>query len=83
MKHYPIPAVAEELAVDRRCVKALIRSGELPAVDIAPAGAKYKKWRVSQEALEIFLLRRTATPPTPTTRRRRRRDDSILHFNYD
>lgn len=81
MKHFPIAHVAKELAADARCVKALIRSGELPAVDIAPRGAKYRKWRISQDALDAFLLRRSATPPGPVTRRRQR-DPQILHFDY-
>lgn len=81
--YHPIPAVAEILTVDRRAVKALIRTGELRASDVAPAGSKYKKWRISEDDLEIFLTRRAATPPAPVTRRRRQRDPAIIHFDYD
>jgi len=81
--HYPIGRVGEILAIDQRAVKALIRSGELRASDVAPAGSRYHKWRVSQDDLDLFLERRVHAPPAPATRRRRRRDDHVIRFNYD
>jgi len=80
--HHPVSEVAEALAIDQRGVKALIRSGELRASDVAPPGSKYRKWRISQDDLDLFLARRAHAPPPTQTRRRRRRDDSIIRFDY-
>lgn len=69
--YHPISAVAEALTVDQRRVKAWIRSGELPAVDVGPPGGKHRRWRISQEAIDVFLARRSAAPPAKMTRQRR------------
>jgi hypothetical protein len=82
-RHFPISAVAQALAIDKRGVKALIKSGVLPAADVAPPGSKYRKWRISQESLDLFLARRAHASPLVPIRRRRRRDDGVIHFNYD
>jgi hypothetical protein len=80
--HHPISAVAEALAVDERRVRGWIKSGELQAIDVGPARGKHRRWRISQDALDVFLARRSATPPAPVTRRRRRADPGIMHFDY-
>jgi hypothetical protein len=80
--HHPISAVAEALAVDERRVRGWIKSGELQAIDVGPARGKHRRWRISQEALDLFLACRSSTPPAAPIRRRRRADPQVLHFDY-
>jgi len=68
-------AVAAELSVSQSAVYSLIRSGDLPAVNLAPTGRTRKQgfWRVPRRGLEAFLSSRTVVPtpaPQPNCRRR-------------
>ena len=79
--YLPISAVAEALSVDERRVRQWIKSGELPACNCGSTGSgKKPRWRISQNDLDAFLQRRSATPAVKAVRRRRRVDASIIEF---
>lgn len=54
-------AVAAELGISVSAVYSLIRSGDLPAVDLAPSKAarRHALWRISRQSLGEFLSQRT------------------------
>jgi excisionase family DNA binding protein len=56
------PQVARLLAVKADKVLAWIGAGELAAVDVRSPGATRPRWRITQEALDGFLARRSARP---------------------
>ena len=65
-----VPEVAKTLRTNENKVLGLIRSGELPAINLAQsATGKRPRWRIAAEDLTAFLAsRRTAkvqqeTPP--------------------
>jgi len=65
------PAIAEALGVSHEKVMAWIKSGELPAVDVAARGSRRPRFRISPEAFAEFLERRAVAPPPPRVKRRR------------
>jgi excisionase family DNA binding protein len=72
---------AARLAIDVDGVRALIRAGNLEAVDVGRGARKRPRYRVSQSALESFLERRTVRPPNPANRRQhRRRETQVIEF---
>jgi hypothetical protein len=81
MRWFTPPELAKELRVDAHFVLDRIRDGELAAVNVAsdPHGRR-PRWRISDEALQVFLARRAATPPTIPARRRRQPDEIIQFF---
>ena len=64
--------IAELLQIDVGKVIGWIRTGELPAVNVAKSrhGAK-GRWRIAESDFEDFLLRRRTQPPPPKPTRRR------------
>jgi len=55
-------------------VRGLIRSGQLPAVNIAMSpGAKRPQWRIRPEDLERFTAARRAVEPAGDQPKRKRR----------
>ena len=73
--------VAKALQINSSKVSALIRSGELDAVNVALHSGGKPRWRISEAALEAFLLRRSAGKPTPkATRARRKLDATEIQF---
>ncbi len=80
MSYHTPPTVAESLGVNESKVLAWIRSGELAAVNVAAHVGGRPRWRIAQSDLELFLLRRTATPPAPAVRRRRRAGPNVIQF---
>ena len=66
-----VKAVAQLLGIRTHGVLALIRSGELRAVDVSLVPGGRPRWRILPDDLDTFVLRRThqASPP----RRRRKR----------
>jgi hypothetical protein len=78
---HTIETVAETLAVDPRRVRGWIRAGELAAVDLGPRRAGgHHRWRISPEALEVFLTARSARPEVKVPRTRRQLDPQIIEF---
>ncbi len=66
-------AVAELLGVRIGSVLAWIRSGELRATNCAERPGGRPRWRVSQEAIDLFLAKRSARPDSrPASARRSR-----------
>lgn len=53
-----VEEVAERMQVNRRTVQTWIDSGQLPAVDVRPAGAERAMWRVELEDLLKFAQQR-------------------------
>lgn len=75
------PQVARRLAIKAERVRAMIRSGELRAVDLASHGCRRPRFRVAEADLQLFLEKRAVKPPSPRPKRRRRdRDDTIQYF---
>lgn len=52
-----IADVAEQLQLSTQAVRALIRSGDLPAIQV---GAR-KLWRIEDQALEDYIQRQLAS----------------------
>jgi excisionase family DNA binding protein len=80
-RRYLSPAqVAEQLGIDVRRILGWIARGELRACNVGsrPDGGK-PRWRIAQCDLDVFLLRRTASP-TPTTPRRRRQPEGVTEY---
>ncbi len=70
--------VAALLGIRPHGVLALIHSNQLPAVDVSLQQGGRPRWRIFQDALEDFLLRRTHQPAAP--RRRRRRNTTVKQY---
>lgn len=66
------PQVAEQLAVDAAKVLTWIQGGELAAVNVATRVGGRPRWRISQVALEAFLVARQSTPPADVPPKARR-----------
>jgi len=72
--------VAEQLAIGQHGVLALIRSGELRAVDVSQRSGGRPRWRIMPDDLEAFVSRRTHQPRAPQRRRRRRSTHVTEYF---
>jgi excisionase family DNA binding protein len=72
---YTINQIADLFQVNRDTVTAWIRAGELMAMNIARNKNGLPRYRITQEALDGFMLRRRAVdgPPPPRIRRSRRK----------
>jgi hypothetical protein len=67
------PAVARLVGVTPEKIIALIRNGEMRAIDVATRGSRRPRYRVRPEDLELWARGRQAVPaPTPPAPRRRR-----------
>lgn len=63
------PAEAgEAIKVDPRRVRAWIRAGELPAIDVSLPNARRRAYRIRRGEWEAFIQRREVAP-TPHPRR--------------
>ena len=74
------PELARERGVSPTKILALIRAGEIAAVNMATNPGGRPRWRIPPEALEAFDSRRMAQPPVKRHRRRRHRGDVIEFF---
>ena len=73
------PQVSALLGVGHEKLLAWIHSGELRAVDLSATRGKRPRWRISRQALDDFLSRRSASPPAKP-RQRRRQPDNVITF---
>jgi hypothetical protein len=74
------PQVGQIVGVTPEKVIAMIRSGELRAIDVATRGSRRPRYRVRPEDLESWARGREAVP-TPTARAtRRRRQSGVKEF---
>jgi hypothetical protein len=80
MTWHPVSTVAAMLSVTPDKITDLIRAGQLTAVNVALHTGGKARWRVSQEALEQFILRRQSSPPTASTPRRRKSSAPRKHY---
>ncbi len=70
---FTVKALCERYSVTEGTVLTWIRSGELKAINVGKRfGAKKPRWRVTQEAISAFELRRATSPPVPRAPRRKR-----------
>lgn len=65
------PKIAKRFGVKADTVRSWIHSGELRAINVAPSGSTKPSFRVSDEAIAEFQLKRGTQPPAPTRRRRK------------
>ncbi len=77
---YSVSQVATKLGLQRHAVLALIRAGELRAVDVSLRPGGRPRWRIAQDDLDGFLVRRMLRKPEQ--RRRRRRKGAPLVKEY-
>lgn len=70
---YTTARAAEYLATTPDRVIDLIHAGLIVAIDIRSPGARRATWRISQEAIDDFLRRRSSQPQQPQQRPRRQR----------
>jgi excisionase family DNA binding protein len=65
-----IEQVAALYGVNRKTVSAWIASGEMVAVNATQSRrAANKRWRITQESIRLFDLKRQSQPPVETPRR--------------
>ena len=62
MTWYTPPEIAKQLRVDVAKIIARIRAGELVAIDVSTPGSRRPRYRISDEALQDFILRRKYGP---------------------
>ena len=82
--------VASELGISLTAVYALIQSGDLRALNVAPSSGQGSKrsYRIGRQWLNEFVARRTMTPASRNEgavalrRRRRRRQDEPAVKDY-
>lgn len=77
--HKP-PAIAKQLQIDAEKVRELIRLGLLVAVDVASPGSRRPRFRISEEALNDFLLQRQVRLPVKPVRRKRQNENVKQYF---
>lgn len=75
-----VKQVAETLAIRQHGVLALIRSGQLRAIDVSLQQGGRPRWRILPEDLDGFLLRRTYQAPAPRCRRQVPRTNVRAYF---
>jgi transposase len=71
---HSVAQVAKNLGVEQAKVRGWIRSGELPASNVAAKLSQRPRWKISQESLDSFLQKRQAVPRQPVRTRPRRPD---------
>jgi hypothetical protein len=76
---YTVAALCHRWKVGADKVRALIRRGELVAVNLALHLSAKPQWRVMPEEVERFETRRTSAPP-PNPPRRKKRTGEIDFF---
>jgi hypothetical protein len=80
---YSTGEVAEILGTNITKVGALIREGEIVAINTAMTTAQHRpRYRILNAAFKDFLRRRAVVPPSPRPARRQRRetDASVIEF---
>jgi hypothetical protein len=74
------PELARRYKVDPSKIIGWIKSGELPAVNLATRSTGRPRYAIDERDIELFELRRSATPPPKATRRQRRKDTQVIEF---
>jgi len=76
------PQLAKELKVKVDKIHAWIHSGQLTAINVAEEPTGRPRWRITQEAIDQFLLSRQSHKPAPAPQRRTRRKSLPLVTKY-
>lgn len=76
-----VKQVCEHYGVTEHTVLAWIRSGDLKALNVAPANGRRPKWRITDKAIEDFERARSTYPP-PRKHERRRRNPAAAGDRY-
>jgi hypothetical protein len=74
------PEVARAWGMKPATIIALIRSGELRAIDVARRGSRRPRYRIDKADLIAYEQSRAAVPTTKVQRRRRRQPEVIIDF---
>jgi hypothetical protein len=64
-------------------VRALIRKGELVAVNVATDPCGRPQWRILAESVHAFETLRASSPPPPKAPRRRQRREGFVDYFPD
>jgi len=74
------PELAERLGVNPEKIIGFIRDGLLVAVNVAANTRGRPRWRISEEAVDAFLLARQSKPPQKSAPRARRQSNVISYY---
>lgn len=75
-----VNAAAELLGVSDDQVRALIAAGRITAVVVSKPGAKLRRYRIEESALDDFKRQSSTRPPEKTTKRRRSPSNYTRYF---
>lgn len=74
------PELASEWGVSPDKILGWIRSGELPAMNLATTQAGRPRYRIDQAGIETFQRRRANQSPTPKPTRRQKSSADVIEF---
>jgi hypothetical protein len=78
---YSVNDVSQRYSVNLQTVLGWIANGELKAINVGRApGRKKPRWRITQDALDAFELRRTPTTTQPRAKRRQQPADVVAFY---
>ena len=77
---HTVKKVSKLLGIREHGVLSLIHSGELRGVDVSLTPGGRPRWRIMQDDLDGFLLRRTRQASTPRRRRRKKTTNVKQYF---
>ena len=73
------PQLASQYGVGPEAIIALIKSGELDAIDISPTTSQRPRYRISPQARQSFERARATAAGIPTQKRRRKKRSAEVH----
>lgn len=82
LRLYTVAETAKILKLHHETVRTLIRNGTLSASDLSHPGSRYRRWRVSEEAIGGYLLTASNVDLTVKPRARRRVPQKPLIPDY-
>ena len=68
---YSVKQASSLLGIRTHGVLTLIRSGQLPAIDVSLTPGGKPRWRILPDDFDAFIEKRTHQPKTPTKRKRK------------
>ena len=79
-RHFTPPAIAKAYGIKPEKVIAWIKSGELPAINVATRPTGRPRFVVSETDLSTFEARRSAKPIPKSVRRERQKRSDVIEF---
>jgi hypothetical protein len=73
------PKLAKAWGLKAETILRWIRSGELVAFNVSAPGRR-PRWKITEQAIEDFIAKRSAKPPTPKAGRRKKRDPNFVEY---